>query len=254
MSDTRLRPVVIKPIKVGRFTCRGEGLLYNGIKREQPDQLHALVAQGKVKGLKPKGDCEKLTKKWLEAQCAHYDIELPAQPTFDVLRKFIKLEILEHSELKQPLFLAKLESKYNAKFICLNAEERERRRQMIESQYGTTTATPFTPRPKVVTGLRIEQVGPDTARPVVRTTTSPKRKAEDIADAREQDGDKYQQRGSALEKEMIRPTKQSRTTAPMQNRPTNHPSPYSGISARPSPSRTIIQKIPGAYNGDCRLE
>ncbi|KAG8699703.1 hypothetical protein FRC09_006451 [Ceratobasidium sp. 395] len=253
MSDTRLRPVVVNPIKVGRFTCIGEGLLFNGIKREQPDQVHALVVQGKVKGLKPKGDCEKLTKKWLEAQCAHYGIKLPAQPTIDVMCKFIRLRILEYGGLKQPLSLAKLEFKSNATFIRLNAEEREKERQMLESRYGTTTATPLTPKPKVVAGLRIERVGLGTAPTVARTTTSLKRKAEDIADARDKDGDKYQ-RGSALEKEMIRPTKQPRTTAPMQNRPTNHPSPYSGISARPSLSRTMIQRITGAYNGDCRLE
>ncbi|KAG8744731.1 hypothetical protein FRC10_009496 [Ceratobasidium sp. 414] len=250
MSDIRLRPIIIAPIAVGQFTCLGDGLLYEGVEREQPDKLLDLLVPVKTSGQKPIEDRGRPKKWWkalaemrlvLLAQCAHYGINIPPSAPIDTYRKYLENAILRHGELKVPRDLADLESWLNTKFRRRNARERAKRER--------TGATPFTPEPKA--GTKNESVDSGAGSVATKTTTSPKRKAEDIVHARGHDEDELQSSGAPadLEQGAVRRAKQPRHAF-------DHPSSYSRPpSLQPSSLQTVVHGgTPSACGEIYRLE
>ncbi|KAG9103086.1 hypothetical protein FRC06_000286 [Ceratobasidium sp. 370] len=240
MSDIRLRPIVIAPIVVGQFTCLGEGLLYEGVEREQPDKLLDLLIPVKTSEHEPIKDRGR-PKKWWKAQCAHYRINAPPPARIDTYRTYLENAILRHGELKVPQDLVDLESRANIKFRHRNARERTKRER--------AGATPLTPESKAEP--KYESVDSDAKSVATKATTSPKRKAEDIVYARGHDEDGLQSSSAStnLEQGTVRHTKQPRHDF-------DHPPSYSRASSlQPSSLQTAVHMgIPSRYGEIYRLE
>ncbi|KAH7340678.1 hypothetical protein B0J17DRAFT_652388 [Rhizoctonia solani] len=124
MTDTLLHPIVIQAIVSGPFECLGEGLLHDGVGRDEPSVLKDLVAPTKTSKRVPIEDRER-PKKWWKAQCLHYGLQVPSTAPISTYRVHLENAIRQRGGLKRPQDLAALELDQNAKFRRLNAEVRE---------------------------------------------------------------------------------------------------------------------------------
>ncbi|KAG8714797.1 hypothetical protein FRC08_011428 [Ceratobasidium sp. 394] len=242
MSDTRLRPIVIGPIVIGPivlgpFTCLGEGLLYEGIEREQLDKLLDLLVP--VKTPEPE-TTEERSRKWWKAQCAHRGINVSQSASIDTCRRRLKDAIMEHGELKVPRDLADLEFRLNIKFRRRNARELARRERA-----GTA---PFTPESGIEP--KYELVDSDIESVATVATTLSKREREDVH-AHGDDDDEVQSSSAPadLEQGAVRHAKQPRHAL-------NHsPSHSRRSSLQPSSPQTAVHEgIPVPYGEIYRLE
>ncbi|KAG9099412.1 hypothetical protein FS749_001332 [Ceratobasidium sp. UAMH 11750] len=223
MSNIRLRPIVIGPIVLGPFTCLGEGLLYEGIEREQLDNLYNLLVPARIAKSET---IEEQSRKWWKAQCAHYGINVSQSTSIDTCQRRPKDEIMEHGELKVPRDLADIESRLNIRFRRRNARELERRERA-----GTAPSTPES-------GIepKYEPVDSDIESVATVATTSSKRKREDVH-AHGDDKEELQSSSAPadLEQGVVRHAKQPRHAFD------HSPSHSRRSSLQPSSSQTAVQ-------------
>ncbi|CAE6498258.1 unnamed protein product [Rhizoctonia solani] len=124
MADAPLQPIVIQAIVSGPFECLGEGLLHDGVGRDEPSVLKDLVAPTKTSKRTPIEDRER-PKKWWKAQCLHYGLQVPSTAPISTYRVHLENAIRQRGGLKRPQDLTSLEIEQNTKFRRLNAEVRE---------------------------------------------------------------------------------------------------------------------------------
>ncbi|KAF8610783.1 hypothetical protein BDV93DRAFT_517880 [Ceratobasidium sp. AG-I] len=123
MADAPLHPIIIGAILTGQFECLGDGLLHDGVEREQPNTLKDLLVPTKTSKRTPMEDRER-PKKWWRAQCIHYALPAPASAPISTYRVHLENAIRQRGGLKRPQDLADLEFEQNTKFRRLNAEVR----------------------------------------------------------------------------------------------------------------------------------
>ncbi|KAF8744824.1 hypothetical protein RHS02_02324, partial [Rhizoctonia solani] len=124
MANAPLHPIVIQAFVTGPFECLGEGLLHDGIGREEPDTLKSLIAPTKTSKRVAIEDRER-PKKWWKAQCLHYGLQVPSAAPISTYRVHLENGIRQRGGLKLPQDLASLELEQNSKFRHLNAQVRE---------------------------------------------------------------------------------------------------------------------------------
>ncbi|KAG8744732.1 hypothetical protein FRC10_009497 [Ceratobasidium sp. 414] len=285
MADAPLNPIVISAIVTGKFECLGDGLLHEGVEREQPNTLKDLLVPTKTSKRTPIEDRER-PKKWWKAQCVHYGITVPSQAPIGTYRVHLENAIRQRGGLKRPQDIADLEFEQNAKFRRLNAEVRDATRKeeakapkakskAAKSQPEVEAAPPKAKakaKAKAEPKPKLKPVNPD-ADPVApaKPAASRKRKAETVVHIYHHDGNGNQQGSSAPTKERAketkRPTKKARTaTAPLQDHIFSDPPGYSEFDMQPSSqtssqqfshpalSQSIRKGIPGAFSGTYELE
>lgn len=71
MANAPLHPIVITAIVSGPFECLGDGLLYEGVEREQPNTLKDLLAPTKSSKRSAIEDKERPKKWWRGAPRLH---------------------------------------------------------------------------------------------------------------------------------------------------------------------------------------
>ncbi|CAE6518402.1 unnamed protein product [Rhizoctonia solani] len=124
MANTLLHPIVIQAVISGSFECLGEGLLHEGVGREEPNVLKDLIAPTKTSKRVPIEDRER-PKKWWKAQCIHYGLQVPSTASISTYRVHLENAIRQRGGLKRPQHLTDLELEQNARFLRLNVEVRE---------------------------------------------------------------------------------------------------------------------------------
>ncbi|KAG9017594.1 protein kinase rio1 [Tulasnella sp. 427] len=117
-------PVVIPPLANidGKFTCIGNGLLYEGHPREKPETLRVLLMPS-VTG-EAIGDRAR-PKAWWTAQSVFYDLPCPKTASIPTIRALLERAIKSNS-LALPEKLKTLENKSNREFKKLNKEVLEK--------------------------------------------------------------------------------------------------------------------------------
>jgi hypothetical protein len=71
MANVQLHPIVIQAIISGPFECLGEGLLHEGVGREEPNVLKDLIAPTKSSKRVAIEDRERPKKWWKGRPCSH---------------------------------------------------------------------------------------------------------------------------------------------------------------------------------------
>ncbi|KAG8697749.1 hypothetical protein FRC09_007660 [Ceratobasidium sp. 395] len=105
----------LPPINAGDvFTCQGNGLLYEELPRIPIEELRALLADGSGQAL---AGNRKESKKWFQAQCAHYG--LPTKGVVANLRTQLDT-FLASPTAHLPQTLAQLEVEKNEEYKALN--------------------------------------------------------------------------------------------------------------------------------------
>jgi hypothetical protein len=64
MADVPLHPIVLSAIVTGQFECLGDGLLHDGVEREQPNTLKDLLVPTKTSKRTAIEDRERPKKWW----------------------------------------------------------------------------------------------------------------------------------------------------------------------------------------------
>ncbi|EUC62049.1 hypothetical protein RSOL_412400 [Rhizoctonia solani AG-3 Rhs1AP] len=185
MANDLLHPIVIQAIISGLFECLGEGLLHEGVGREEPNVLKDLVAPTKTSKRIPIEDRER-PKKWWKAQCLHYGLQVPSTASIGTYRVHLENAIRQRGGLKRPQDLADLELEQNAKFKRLNAEVREATSGSTQAKPAKLKGKAKTTQPAPVVAVELTpapapkaKVKPEPkAKPEPKTKAEPKSKAE----------------------------------------------------------------------------
>ena len=107
----------LPPINAGDiFTCQGDGLLYENIARTPVDELRRLLADGSGQVL---AGNRKESKKWFQAQCAHYG--LPTKGITANLRTQLEA-FLQPETARVPDAISQLEAEKNEEYKKINEE------------------------------------------------------------------------------------------------------------------------------------
>ncbi|CAE6455219.1 unnamed protein product [Rhizoctonia solani] len=170
-TNDPLHPIVIQAIISGPFECLGEGLLHEGVGREEPNILKDLVAPTKTSKRTPIEDRER-PKKWWKAQCLHYGLQVPSTASISTYRVHLENAIRQRGGLKRPQDLTNLEFEQNAKFRRLNAEVRE-------ATSGSTQTKPSKGKAKTTQPAQVVAVVPTPAPTLkAKVKSEPKAKPE----------------------------------------------------------------------------
>ncbi|KAF8710807.1 hypothetical protein RHS03_02392, partial [Rhizoctonia solani] len=112
------RPAVI-PVASGPFECRGDGLLYGGIKCENPKTLKYLLLPTKSSKVVVTRDRDH-SRMWWKAQCVHYGLPSPPYSTINTYRACLERSLRQRGGFTRPQQLIDLEIELNATFRRLN--------------------------------------------------------------------------------------------------------------------------------------
>lgn len=117
-------PVVIPPLSNidGKFTCIGNGLLYEGHPRDKPETLRVLLMP--TPGGEAIGDRAR-PKAWWTAQAIFYELPCPKTASIPTIRALLEAAVKSNS-LALPKKIKDLENKSNREFKKLNKEVLEK--------------------------------------------------------------------------------------------------------------------------------
>ncbi|KAG8897444.1 hypothetical protein FRC01_011336 [Tulasnella sp. 417] len=117
-------PIVIPPLSNidGKFTCIGNGLLYEGHPREKPEALRVLLMP--TPGGEAIGDRSR-PKAWWTAQAIFYELPCPKTASISTIRALLEAAVKSNS-LALPNKIKDLENKSNREFKKLNKEVLEK--------------------------------------------------------------------------------------------------------------------------------
>ncbi|KAG8897679.1 hypothetical protein FRC01_011223, partial [Tulasnella sp. 417] len=117
-------PVVIPPLSNidGKFSCIGNGLLYEGHPREKPEALRVLLMP--TPGGEAIGDRSR-PKAWWTAQAIFYELPCPKTASIPTIRALLEAAVKSNS-LALPTKIKDLENKSNREFKKLNKEVLEK--------------------------------------------------------------------------------------------------------------------------------
>ncbi|QRV86578.1 hypothetical protein RhiJN_14596 [Ceratobasidium sp. AG-Ba] len=142
MSQPPLHPLALGPIPAGDlFECRGEGLLYQGVKRESRAGLKELLDPFYPPMYSPPKGQMKKTKLWWKAQCLHYGVSIPRGDKVEDYRNCLKKALGRPGGLRRPRNFVELEHEYNAVFRWMNADVRDAVMKSRKRQFQRTSDT-----------------------------------------------------------------------------------------------------------------